>query len=515
MNGSTSGDETPPQNKVLVIGFDGLDFSYLDRFSDSLEHFSRLRKRGVEAPLESTTPPLTPMAWPSLYTGTGPGDHGIYSFLHFDSYPDNCSLVNYANIGTPAIWEYLSTVGERSVVLNVPLTHPVSEIDGVVVPGFLSPEDASGHPDGIIDELRSELENGYEIYPENFFGGQHNSIDDVDRFLTHMDTKISAAKYLLSERSWEFAFVQIQLTDTVFHVSDDDSHFRSIYEKSDELVGELTSLVSDDTNVVVCSDHGMSSPAKEIVHVNQMLFERGLCVATDDGAPSPSMWTEIDDIQGETSSSESEDGPSTEQTTVDWRRSKAFCRAPSEFGVRINLEGRESDGVVKRDEYEDVRDEIIAALDGVTDDDGNDVFELVARREEVYDGESVEQAPDVVFMTTDFAYPISTDIGDGSEVVREQQFETHHHGKNGVFIARGPDIDDSYAGNSIEITDVAPLVMGMLRNEVPESMTGSVPPGLLCDEVVETSYQDATTTDERDAEKHEDVRSRLEDLGYL
>ena len=36
-------------SKTLVIGFDALDFRYLDQFADALPNFERFRERGGEA----------------------------------------------------------------------------------------------------------------------------------------------------------------------------------------------------------------------------------------------------------------------------------------------------------------------------------------------------------------------------------------------------------------------------------------------------------------------------------
>ena len=94
-----------PNRRTLVIGFDALDFRYLDAFTDSLPNFSALRSRGVEAPLTSTFPPWTGSAWPSMYTGTDPSHHGVYDFFRFSDGPENASLVSRKDVDTPAIWE--------------------------------------------------------------------------------------------------------------------------------------------------------------------------------------------------------------------------------------------------------------------------------------------------------------------------------------------------------------------------------------------------------------------------
>src|SRR6056297_483582 len=111
------------KHNTVVVGFDALDFRYLDAFESSLPNFERLRSEGVEAPLESTFPPWTGSAWPSMYTGTDPSHHGTYGFFRHDNYPDEGDVVSRADVDAPALWNYCSSEGLSSVVCNVPVTH--------------------------------------------------------------------------------------------------------------------------------------------------------------------------------------------------------------------------------------------------------------------------------------------------------------------------------------------------------------------------------------------------------
>ena len=72
--------------RVIVLGIDGMDHRLLSHFIDEgrLPHFERLASTGSFAPLETTMPPLSPVAWSTFITGMDPGGHGIYDFLHRD-----------------------------------------------------------------------------------------------------------------------------------------------------------------------------------------------------------------------------------------------------------------------------------------------------------------------------------------------------------------------------------------------------------------------------------------------
>jgi len=74
------------ENKVLVLGFDGLDPRLLQRWlgEGRLPAFRRLIQSGGFRPLRTSLPPQSPVAWSDFITGTDPGGHGIFDFMHRD-----------------------------------------------------------------------------------------------------------------------------------------------------------------------------------------------------------------------------------------------------------------------------------------------------------------------------------------------------------------------------------------------------------------------------------------------
>ena len=72
--------------KALVLGMDGLDPNLVRRFvaEGKMPTFRRLMERGHFGQLQTTMPPQSPVAWASFITGSNPGSHGIYDFIHRD-----------------------------------------------------------------------------------------------------------------------------------------------------------------------------------------------------------------------------------------------------------------------------------------------------------------------------------------------------------------------------------------------------------------------------------------------
>ncbi len=75
-----------PAHKVIILGIDGLDPRLLQQYADEgvLPHFARLMADGDFSPLQTTAPPLSPVAWSTFITGMDPGGHGIFDFLRRD-----------------------------------------------------------------------------------------------------------------------------------------------------------------------------------------------------------------------------------------------------------------------------------------------------------------------------------------------------------------------------------------------------------------------------------------------
>jgi predicted AlkP superfamily phosphohydrolase/phosphomutase len=72
--------------KFLILGIDAMDPQILERMTSrgELPHFRQLMQKGGYRHLQTTVPPESPVAWSSFITGTNPGGHGIFDFIHRD-----------------------------------------------------------------------------------------------------------------------------------------------------------------------------------------------------------------------------------------------------------------------------------------------------------------------------------------------------------------------------------------------------------------------------------------------
>ena len=531
--------------QTLLVGLDAACFPVLRPFfeDDELPHLRSLFEEGAAGPLESQIPPWTASAWPSLYTGTNPGKHGVFDFLRFDGY--DWDIVNATDVRRRTLWEYLDEAGLTSVVVNAPVTSPPPEIDGAIVPGYLAPENPQCHPAGVLDDVR-EAVGDYRVYARRETDERAGD-EKFEDYLELTEMRGKAFRYLAEEFDPDFGFVQFQKTDAVFHdFPGDGEKVRRVYRRVDEQVGKILDECDPDA-VVVASDHGMGEYDGYEFRINQFLREAGAVETTTEGQGVPS-WFQIKDERL------TEDGRGDSETdlleriattaagfgltyqrgkaalerlglaefvgrhvtvsavfaasdAVDFRRSRAYLRSPSELGVRLNVEGRDPDGVVPESEYEGVRDEIISLLTTATTPEGRPIFDEVVPREEHIRGPYADEAVDVLAIPADFDHSLSALVGE-----RFGDPEPCNHKLEGVVAVAGEGVSPDADLSGAHLFDVAPTVLSTLGVAPDEEMDGET---LAVVEPVEpTAYPEYEPTAQQSTEDG-DVARRLSDLGYL
>ncbi|ARS88672.1 alkaline phosphatase family protein [Natrarchaeobaculum aegyptiacum] len=535
--------------RVLVVGLDAGCRPVLEPLFESgvTPTLRRVFEMGTSGPLDSQIPPWTASAWPSLYTGKNPGKHGVYDFLSFDGY--DWDVVNASHVRARPVWELLDEHGYSSVVVNVPVTHPPGEFDGALIPGMTAPEDPPCHPPGILEDVKLAC-NGYRLYPQS--GDEPaRSIEAYERTI---ECRGRAFRYLCRRMDPDFGFLQFQQTDSVFHERPGDREaIEAVYGAVDDELERTLEAVDPET-ILVVSDHGIGPVSGPEFRVNQFLRERG-DVAVRSGGEGMPNWTaswESDLLDGEDAGSSDGSpvqtamqlaarvGITTQRVAgvldrvglkepigrrvpnalvraaseqVDFPDSRAYVRSKSELGVRINLEGREPDGVVPPEEYDSVREEVIEALSGVTTTDGEPMFEAVEPRETCFEGPHLEAAPDVVTVPREFDTAISASLG---EELFVEPMESWNHKPVGVVAAAGAGIDEGESVSSPErrasIFDVAPTICSLFDVPIDAAMDGeplSVVEGTSAVEYPSYEVEPVTATDDGV------VEDRLSDLGYL
>jgi predicted AlkP superfamily phosphohydrolase/phosphomutase len=549
-DGTASDGENESGMNTLLIGIDAGSLSVFDSLDETSEipTIHRLCADGVSAPLESQIPPWTPSAWPSIYTGVNPGKHGAFGFVGYDGY--DWHVTSSDDVNEHTVWSLLDRHGYSSVVVNAPITHPPEEFNGALLPGFIGPESPNCHPEGLLDDVRAEI-GDYRIYP-SYSRGDDTIPDDekMEEYKRLIRMRGDAFRYLAREYEPDFGFVQFQKTDTVFHeFFGDEEKVRTVYKTTDEQIAAILDEF-DPEHVFIASDHGMGEYDGYEFRVNEFLKDEGYLETTTSGKGMPS-WTPMRRKLREGEESDTWEPTFTERAAavvadrfgitardvgatlerlglaetvkkfapggvartaneqVDFEASQAYVRARTELGVRINLDGRDPEGVVSQDEYEALREELIRELEAVETPDGDPIFETVAPRERYFHGDYADDAVDIVTVPNEFNQAISEQVG-------EEYFgpaEPWNHKLDGVFAAIGDGVDDCVDLHRAHLFDVAPTIMASFGLPYSDRMDGSVIP--VVDDVGSTEYPPYHDDDGERSDAGEEVTDRLADLGYM
>ena len=363
------------EKKMVVLGLDGVPFTFIDRIikEGRMPNFKSLLDKGLFKKMNSVLPTISSVAWSSFMTGEDAAGHNIFGFIDRKADPFNLFVPTAKNMKAPTIWDKLGKMEQKSVVMNVPVTYPPKEINGVLVSGFLATDiKKATYPEKIADELKGM---DYVIDADTW-----TARDSKDKFLNELnyalERRFKTMFKFLEEKEWNYFQCHIMETDRINHfywgdMVDEDpdfaDRFYKFYEKIDDYIGQLIEKLDDDTELIILSDHGFCKTKKE-VQLNYWLEEEGYLKYDKDEVES------VADMAPE---------------------SKAYSLLPGR--IYINLKGREEMGSVSQKDYKNLRKEIRAGLLDLEDEEtGQKIIDQVFYREEIYDGPSLEQAADLI-----------------------------------------------------------------------------------------------------------------------
>jgi len=158
--------------RVFVLGVDAMDFGITTKLLNSgrLPNFAALAREGTFLPLQTTMPPLSPVAWTNFTTGMNSGGHGVFDFLVRNPKKMNNGLVmedgvtrtvGQAQRGSPIpftkyiwpresrfelrrkgvpFWDVLEANDVKATIYKMPANFPVSSSKARILSGMGTPD---------------------------------------------------------------------------------------------------------------------------------------------------------------------------------------------------------------------------------------------------------------------------------------------------------------------------------------------------------------------------------------
>jgi predicted AlkP superfamily phosphohydrolase/phosphomutase len=486
--------------KILVLGLAGATPGLL-LGDERLTNVRRLMEHGCYGRLESIIPPTTVPAWMCMATSQDAGSLGVYGRRNRMGFSySGLSMVHSGSLQACTIWDQLAREGKRSVLIGVPPSYPPQKVHGVCVGCFLTPNtntDIYTHP----AELRDDIARLVGDYPVDVKGFCTSEKDWLLQEIYAMSRKqFTVVRHLMQHTEWDYLqFVEIGLNRLQhgFWQFHDPQHvhyvpgtpfkdaIRDYYRYLDEELGKLFEVLDDETALLVVSDHGAQRLEGGFC-VNEWLVREGLLVLNE-YPPEITPFSKL---------------------SVNWEKTAVWSEGGYCASVFFNVKGREPNGVIARQDYEQFRDDIKARFEATVDHQGKAMETLVFKPEEIY--KSVRNvAPDLIVHFGGLSWRSMGGVGYPS--LYAQGNDTEPDGCNPtpfgsfIFAAAQNPLHGEIQG--AHLLDVAPTLLELGGYDIPTSMQGE---SLVAGQLMSEATSGDLPTDEETL-----MRERLRGLGYI
>ena len=480
-------------SRILFLGIDGMDGAVMQRLLGSMPSLAGFIQRAVNVDLVSTFPPDSDTAWASVYTGLNPAKHGVVRFVDplEKVQKIQTKLVDNSPLRGNTFWDLAGDAGKRVCVLFPHMGYPVWSVNGVMTARSPVTGDVQVYAPGLavadLDILAGQTPRGF---PGRRAYQVRGFIDQL-RQATVRDAEMGLE--LLREQEWDLFFAYWSTLDAVQHYfwdhHDEDAPgfqrnspyrdvIRAFYRLFDEVIGWFLDEVSDDTAVIIMSDHGHGMRPQRLFNVNELLRRQGFLVPAysagrRDGYPRERLKRKVIELvsryrlgrfagramrmfPGVTQSF-------TKPSSVDWGETTAYAtdmsgiKAYSYGGIHVRKNG------IPAAEYEGVRDRIIDLVqERCVTEDGESLLKFIARREELYEGPHLCAYPDIV-LELKYGWGIGQSIGNalfGRSPVTSLMPGSHRRETPILLIRTGG--RRSPNRRDVHMMDIAPTVLDLL-----------------------------------------------------
>lgn len=509
--------------KLLAISLDAASPHLLREWGadGTMPNVGRLLREGISGPSRSPDGFYHGATWLSFATGNSPGRHGIYWLqqLRPGGY-DQYRLTTEQLSRYPALWDVLGGAGRRVGVFDVPFDRPRPSFPGVHGVEWYTHDPLFGFqttPAHFAEEIDRARER-HAAAPK--CDEVRGSVASYRRFIDQMTggaaLRSRIARRLFAGAPLDFAIVVFAETHCSGHqlwhlhdpahpghdpevVARTGDGLREVYMAVDRAVGEvLAEVAGPETTVVLLDLHGMSFTAGAWLLLPEVLERLGHFTRLPPPPPTSlgrrtggPLWRLLPEglrdalaplkrtIMGPPPPP-TRPGVAPAQFIPGSSRCFPIQLGHSVSGIRFNIVGRESQGVLRPDEVEAFGADLIDVLTSLRNPDtGHPLTEAVRWTRDLYQGEAVAGLPDL-FIDWDLARHVgSAKAGNGAggvvratsprlgTIERENtNCRSGEHRNEGLFVACGPGIAPGRLDRTVATMDYAPTFARMLGVEM-------------------------------------------------
>jgi predicted AlkP superfamily phosphohydrolase/phosphomutase len=520
--------------KIVFLAMDAGDKLLIQKWAadGTLPTLHSLLGKGLVGETMSVEGLYEGSTWPSFYTGMTPGRHGFHrltqinpgTYGFYQCYPGEF-------IKQEPFWNHLSSSGRKVAILDIPLSGISKGLNGIQMVEWASHDGVYGFhtwPKKLKGEVRKRFGHhpvkascdSYGRSPQDFCRFKDDLIEGVNR-------KCELTLDYINKGEWDF-FAQVFTEGhcaghQCWHLHD-PAHpnydrktvaltgdpVREVYRAIDSAIGRILEHVDENTLVLFLATHRMAHNiggnfllANILEKLNLLkkrptpttLKQEGMTKRVFNAGKG--KWYKLPNPIQETlkpvllplyrsvKSLMVGDDLSSLSSKYDLKHCKCFPHANGNLisGIRINLMGREPDGLIKRgEESENFFQELSKdLLDIVVIGSCKPMVKRVIRTSDLFQGECIDHLPDLLVEWNEDILIGSKGVSDDkscrlrltSEKIGMVEGEytycrTGDHRPEGLLITFGPGIHPGVIGRTISIMDFAPTFLNLFGLTNPD-----------------------------------------------
>ncbi len=514
---------TTNAGRVIVIGLDGASWNIIEPLvrQGKLPVIEKIMKDGCYGDMESCILPVTFPAWKCYSTGKNPGKLGVYGFHAVDFAGNRLILNNSTCFKGDEIWDIMGRNNLTCGVLDMPTTHPPKAINGFMVSRGATRSAGYTYPAELQKELREIFH--YKIEPDYLPRiAWDASIPSIRQII---EQRFEVADYLLRKYDPAFFHLTIFETDTIHHFYPEEI-VAGFWELIDRNIGSLLDKFLDaKTYVILMSDHGQVETNRAF-NMGKWLMDNNLLVMKKRRLLLESLLYKfglrrniILHVMGKTriipllrfyipksirrkfiaSLPVEKDKPDQYASidSIDWERSKTIPIPGFYLYINRKLFGSEK-------EVEEFRSSIKVMMEDIKEPRTGKAFARVFRADEIYSGNYLGSAPDLLLLPDDGC---RITVSPGGEDFWNYSTEgwPRTHRMHGIFAACGAGIKGDFRIEGTTIYDLAPTILHIYGIPIPRDIDGRV---------LKEIFEDSSTLATREVE-YQDADERTRIIGTI
>lgn len=490
---------------LLILAMDAGDVRLIQHWvgEGHLPTFSRFMQEGAWGTTVGSDLMIEHGIWVSILSGLSRNQTGYYDFRQLKPGTYQLELKTAKDAKANPFWFHLRGRNKKVAIIDAQEMLPIPGLEGIQISNWATHEPAFGpaaEPEGILFEVRKIF--GPQIDVEiNWYSTFDQDVMIYRKLVERVKRKGILLRHVLQMDHFDLVVASFGESHTAAHqfwkyvpesgnppsVTNTEmmNALRTIYQSIDHEIEELLAQFPPDTTVFLITSAGMenyyptcglvedfcrvlgyqpfpppSSPSLHPLSILRRLLPESLRVALSRHLPRETR----EQLLGQ-------------QFTAgtDWARTTAF--APPSFysgWLRINLKGREPSGIVTREEYDGLMEELQKELSRLIDPrTGLSPVHSVPNSAELFGVSAPEILPDLFVRWKPHSHLLKTvqhpkgELNQNPDPIRD-----NGHSDFGFIAAMGPNIRSAGNIGELHILDLAPTFLTLLKEPIPPEMKG-------------------------------------------